>query len=79
MLCSIIQKISEEIECRNGLIQERISCINLLHYACQFVGRSFTFRLVPARIIIQEARQAESGAEKCRKVVRMNPTIERKA
>ncbi|KHJ89598.1 hypothetical protein OESDEN_10574 [Oesophagostomum dentatum] len=62
---------SEESECRSGLIQERISCVNLLNYTCQFVDPTFIFRLVPARITIQEARQAENGAEKCRKVVRL--------
>ncbi|VDO65963.1 unnamed protein product [Heligmosomoides polygyrus] len=62
---------SEESECRGGLVQERISCVNLSNYACQFVDPTFIFRLVPARITIQEARQAEEGAEKCRKVVRL--------
>ncbi|CAI5445379.1 unnamed protein product [Caenorhabditis angaria] len=72
---TLLQKInltkSEEGECRAGLIQERISCVNLLKYACQFVDSSYHFKLVPARITIQEARQAESGAEKCRQVVRI--------
>uniref|UniRef100_A0A0K0D0R1 Secreted protein n=1 Tax=Angiostrongylus cantonensis TaxID=6313 RepID=A0A0K0D0R1_ANGCA len=67
----LIIYFSEESECRSGLVQERISCVNLLHYACQFVNPSFTFRLVPARITVEEARQAETGAEKCRKVVRL--------
>lgn len=71
LLAKISLSKSEESECRSGLVQERISCVNLLHYACQFVHPSFTFRLVPARITIEEARQAESGAEKCRKVVRL--------
>ncbi|CAI2347810.1 unnamed protein product [Caenorhabditis sp. 36 PRJEB53466] len=72
---TLLQKISltksEEGECRAGLIQERISCVNLLKYACQFVDSSYHFKLVPARITIQEARQAESGAEKCRQVIRI--------
>ncbi|UMM23643.1 hypothetical protein L5515_004262 [Caenorhabditis briggsae] len=72
---TLLQKISltksEEGECRAGLIQERISCVNLLKYTCQFVDSSYHFKLVPARITIQEARQAESGAEKCRQVIRI--------
>ncbi|CAB3403596.1 unnamed protein product [Caenorhabditis bovis] len=72
---TLLQKISltksEEGECRAGLIQERISCVNLLKYACQFVDAAYHFKLVPARLTIQEARQAESGAEKCRQVVRI--------
>uniref|UniRef100_A0A1I7X8I8 Ras-GAP domain-containing protein n=1 Tax=Heterorhabditis bacteriophora TaxID=37862 RepID=A0A1I7X8I8_HETBA len=95
LLSKISLSKSEESECRAGLIQERISCVNLLNFACQFVDPSFMFRLVPARITIQvlsrllslfynsiifevqninyfqEARQAENGAEKCRKVVRL--------
>ncbi|ETN69952.1 hypothetical protein NECAME_14984 [Necator americanus] len=71
LLTKISLSKSEESECRSGLIQERISCVNLLNYACQFIDPSFIFRLVPARITIQEARQAENGAEKCRKVVRL--------
>lgn len=47
------KNFSEESECRAGLIQERISCVNLLNYACQFVDKSYVFRLVPARITIQ--------------------------
>lgn len=61
---------SENEECRNGLVQERIACINLLSFTCQFIQRQYTFRLVPARFIIQEARLAEDGAEKCRKASR---------
>ncbi|VDL64401.1 unnamed protein product [Nippostrongylus brasiliensis] len=71
LLTKITLSKSEESECRGGLVQERISCVNLFNYACQFVDSSFVFRLVPARITIQEARQAEVGAEKCRKVVRL--------
>ncbi|PAV57137.1 hypothetical protein WR25_26158 [Diploscapter pachys] len=71
LLSKISLSKSEESECRAGLIQERISCVNLLNYACQFVDKSYVFRLVPARITIQEARNAEAGAEKCRKVVRL--------
>ncbi|CAD5217597.1 unnamed protein product [Bursaphelenchus okinawaensis] len=62
--------LSEEEECRSGLIQEQISCSNVLSYTCQFIQKPYIFRLVPARIIIQEARIAEDGAEKCRKIVR---------
>ncbi|GMS89725.1 hypothetical protein PENTCL1PPCAC_11900 [Pristionchus entomophagus] len=62
---------SEEGECRQGMIQERISCVNLLSFACQFIDPSYQFRLVPARITVNEARQAEAGAEKCRKVVKL--------
>jgi hypothetical protein len=54
-------------ECRAGQIQEQISCLNLFSYACQFVQPAYVFRLVPTRIIVQEARLAEDGAEKCRK------------
>uniref|UniRef100_A0A8R1YUJ9 Uncharacterized protein n=1 Tax=Pristionchus pacificus TaxID=54126 RepID=A0A8R1YUJ9_PRIPA len=72
---NLIHKIqlskSEEGECRQGMIQERISCVNLLSFACQFIDPSYTFRLVPARITVNEARQAEAGAEKCRKVVKL--------
>ncbi|CAJ0596595.1 unnamed protein product [Cylicocyclus nassatus] len=71
LLTKVSLSKSEESECRSGLIQERISCVNLLNYACQFIDPTFVFRLVPARITIQEARQAENGAEKCRKVVRL--------
>ncbi|KIH60288.1 hypothetical protein ANCDUO_09466 [Ancylostoma duodenale] len=53
LLAKISLSKSEESECRTGLIQERISCINLLNYACQFVDPTFIFRLVPARITIQ--------------------------
>lgn len=62
---------SEESECRQGMIQERISCVNLLSFACQFIEPNYTFRLVPAKITVNEARQAEAGAEKCRKVVKL--------
>uniref|UniRef100_A0A7E4W682 IgA FC receptor n=1 Tax=Panagrellus redivivus TaxID=6233 RepID=A0A7E4W682_PANRE len=61
---------SEEKECRSGLIQEQISCYNVQSFSCQFVQPRYVFRLVPTRIIVQEARLAEDGAEKCRKVVR---------
>ncbi|XGW14219.1 hypothetical protein V3C99_000499 [Haemonchus contortus] len=71
LLTKISLSKSEESECRGGLIQERISCVNLFNYSCQFIDKAFIFRLVPARITIQEARQAEAGAEKCRKVVRL--------
>ncbi|CAI4224681.1 unnamed protein product [Auanema sp. JU1783] len=71
LLTKISLSKSEEDECRAGLVQERISCDNLMNYTCQFIAPAYPFRLVPARITIQEARQAESGAEKCRKVVRL--------
>lgn len=61
---------SEEENCRNGLVQEHIACINLMSYICQFIRHEYAFRLVPARVILQEARLAEDGAEKCLKVVR---------
>lgn len=61
---------SEEEECLNGLVQERIACVNLMSFTCQFIKREYSFRLVPARVIMQEARLAEDGAEKCIKVVR---------
>uniref|UniRef100_A0A0R3S6Z4 4Fe-4S ferredoxin n=1 Tax=Elaeophora elaphi TaxID=1147741 RepID=A0A0R3S6Z4_9BILA len=57
--------------CSNGLVQERIACINLLSYTCQFIKHDYTFRLVPARVIIQEARIIEDGAAKCVKVIRL--------
>ncbi|KAM3724139.1 Halomucin [Dirofilaria immitis] len=62
---------SEEEGCNNGLIQERIACVNLLSYTCQFIKRDYTFRLLPARVIIQEARLIEDGAAKCAKVIRL--------
>ncbi|KAI6189188.1 hypothetical protein M3Y98_00435700 [Aphelenchoides besseyi] len=61
---------TEEDECRTGLIQEQIACRNVFSYTCQFIQKEYIFRLVPTRIIIQEARIAEDGAEKCRKIVR---------
>uniref|UniRef100_A0A915PIU9 Uncharacterized protein n=1 Tax=Setaria digitata TaxID=48799 RepID=A0A915PIU9_9BILA len=61
---------SEEEGCSNGLVQERIACVNLLSYTCQFIKRDYTFRLIPARVIIQEARIIEDGAAKCTKVIR---------
>ncbi|VDK27419.1 unnamed protein product [Gongylonema pulchrum] len=61
---------SEEEECRNGLVQERIACVNLMSFTCQFIKREYAFRLVPARVIMQEARLAEDGAEKCATMVR---------
>ncbi|VDM11177.1 unnamed protein product [Wuchereria bancrofti] len=62
---------SEEEECSNGLVQERIACLNLLSYTCQFIKRDYTFRLIPARVIIQEARIIEDGVTKCVKVIRL--------
>ncbi|MCP9258935.1 hypothetical protein DINM_001925 [Dirofilaria immitis] len=32
---------SEEEGCNNGLIQERIACVNLLSYTCQFIKRDY--------------------------------------
>ncbi|KAH7731824.1 CRE-PQN-46 protein [Aphelenchoides avenae] len=61
---------SEAEECRSGLVQEQISCLNVQSYSCQFIQPSYQFRLVPTRIIVQEARLAEDGSDKCRKVVR---------
>lgn len=66
----ILRPFSEEEECRSGLIQEQISCDNVFSYTCQFIQKAYNFRLVPTRLIIQEARFAEDGAEKCRKIVR---------
>ncbi|CAG9531089.1 unnamed protein product, partial [Cercopithifilaria johnstoni] len=63
--------LSEKEGCSNGLVQERIACLNLLSYTCQFIKRDYTFRLVPARVIIQEARIIEDGAAKCAKVTRL--------
>lgn len=61
---------SEAEECRSGLVQEQISCLNVQSYSCQFIQPSYQFRLLPTRIIVQEARLAEDGSDKCRKVVR---------
>ncbi|TKR77958.1 hypothetical protein L596_018843 [Steinernema carpocapsae] len=61
----------EEDECRSGLVQEQIACSNIYSYACQFAQKSFRFRSQPAKTIIQEARLAEDGAEKCRKIVKV--------
>ena len=41
--------------------------MNVYAFSCQFIQPSFPFRLVPTRIIVQEARLAEDGAEKCKK------------
>lgn len=60
----------EAEECRQGLIEEQIACLNVFSYACQFIQPIFKFRLVPTRLIVQEARFAEDGADKCRKIVR---------
>lgn len=62
---------SEEESCTNGLIQERIACINLLSYTCQFISHDYTFRLLPARVIVHEARLVEDGVAKCTKVKRL--------
>ncbi|KAL7075816.1 hypothetical protein ACQ4LE_005067 [Meloidogyne hapla] len=60
---------SDRNECRGGLVQEQIACMNVYAFSCQFIQPSFPFRLVPTRIIVQEARLAEDGAEKCKKFV----------
>lgn len=52
------------------MIEEQISCVNVLSYSCQFVQPSYPFRLIPTRIIVKEAQLTEDGAEKCRKFVR---------
>lgn len=67
----LIPIFREKDECRSGLIQEQISCLNVQSYACQFIERDFHFRLVPARLIVQEARLAEDGAEKCKRIAKM--------
>ncbi|VDM38601.1 unnamed protein product [Toxocara canis] len=71
LLSKIDLSTREEAECRDGLVQERLACFNIVSFTCQFVQEQFVFRLVPARIIIQEVRIAEDGAEKCRKLVRI--------
>uniref|UniRef100_A0A914YRJ9 Uncharacterized protein n=1 Tax=Panagrolaimus superbus TaxID=310955 RepID=A0A914YRJ9_9BILA len=70
-IASLNLPASEENECRVGIVQEQISCYNVQSYSCQFVQPRYNFRLVPTRIIVQEARLAEDGAEKCRKVAKM--------
>uniref|UniRef100_A0AC35TUX7 Uncharacterized protein n=1 Tax=Rhabditophanes sp. KR3021 TaxID=114890 RepID=A0AC35TUX7_9BILA len=62
--------IEKENSCRSGLIQEQIACMNLLSYSCQFVQHTFAFKLAPARLTIQEARQAEAGENQCKEVVK---------
>ncbi|KAI1725266.1 filamentous hemagglutinin [Ditylenchus destructor] len=61
---------TEKDECRAGLVQEQIGCLNVLNYSCQFIQPAYNFRLIPTRLIVQEARFAEDGADKCRKFVR---------
>uniref|UniRef100_A0A1I7ZTH1 SMB domain-containing protein n=1 Tax=Steinernema glaseri TaxID=37863 RepID=A0A1I7ZTH1_9BILA len=76
-----ILKIStqEEDDCRSGLVQEQIACANIRNYVCQFAQKSFRFRSQPAKTIIQEARLAEDGSEKCRKIVKvLKKKIEKK-
>ncbi|KAK0417102.1 hypothetical protein QR680_012835 [Steinernema hermaphroditum] len=77
-----VLKISaiEEEECRSGLVQEQIACANIRNYACQFAQKPFRFRSQPAKTIIQEARLAEDGSEKCRKIVKvLKKKIEQKS
>uniref|UniRef100_A0A0N5BN41 Uncharacterized protein n=1 Tax=Strongyloides papillosus TaxID=174720 RepID=A0A0N5BN41_STREA len=64
-----VSKESEET-CKIGLIQEQIACMNLISYSCQFVQHDYQFKLIAARIVLGEARQAEAGENKCREVVR---------
>ncbi|KAF7639552.1 hypothetical protein Mgra_00000882 [Meloidogyne graminicola] len=69
-------------ECREGLIQEQIACMNVYAFSCQFIQPNFPFRLVPTRIIVQEARLAEDGAEKCKKftaIITVNRNLKRQA
>uniref|UniRef100_A0A0M3INS0 DNA-directed RNA polymerase n=1 Tax=Ascaris lumbricoides TaxID=6252 RepID=A0A0M3INS0_ASCLU len=61
----------EKAECYNGLVEERLACFNLVSFTCQFVQQQYQFRLVPAKIVIHEARIAEDSAQKCRKLVRL--------
>uniref|UniRef100_A0A915PE60 Uncharacterized protein n=1 Tax=Meloidogyne floridensis TaxID=298350 RepID=A0A915PE60_9BILA len=64
-------------ECREGLVQEQIACMNVYAFSCQFIQPSFPFRLVPTRILVQEARLAEDGAEKCKKFVGIQTAVQR--
>lgn len=68
----IFKKIfrNENDECRQGLVEEQIACLNVYSYTCQFIQPIYKFRLVPTRLIVQEARIAEDGADKCHKIVR---------
>jgi len=61
----------EVSDCRDGVVQERIACINLDNYACQFIDADYAFKLLPARLVVQEARQAENGADKCRALIEL--------
>ncbi|VDN52064.1 unnamed protein product [Dracunculus medinensis] len=74
-ISSVIPKIklsySDREDCRNGLVQEKIACINLFSYSCQFIVEKIKFRLVPTRKIIQEIRLIEDGEEKCQKAIRI--------
>uniref|UniRef100_A0A0N4ZQB0 Uncharacterized protein n=1 Tax=Parastrongyloides trichosuri TaxID=131310 RepID=A0A0N4ZQB0_PARTI len=66
-----IKVIQEEEEnCKIGLIQEQIACMNLISYSCQFVQHDYQFKLIAARVVLGEARQAEAGENKCREVVK---------
>nr|CAD2170583.1 unnamed protein product [Meloidogyne enterolobii] len=67
----------DRTECREGLVQEQIACMNVYAFSCQFIQPSFPFRLVPTRIIVQEARLAEDGAEKCKKFVGIQTAVQR--
>ncbi|CEF62631.1 Hypothetical protein SRAE_1000090100 [Strongyloides ratti] len=61
---------NDEESCKIGLIQEQIACMNLISYSCQFVQHDYQFRLIAARTVLGEARQAEAGENKCREVVK---------
>lgn len=60
----------ERMQCMAGLVQEQIACLNVHSYSCQFIQTNYVFRLVPTRIIVQEAKLAEEGAEKCARFVK---------
>uniref|UniRef100_A0A914GXL6 Uncharacterized protein n=1 Tax=Globodera rostochiensis TaxID=31243 RepID=A0A914GXL6_GLORO len=62
---------NEKDECRAGLVEEQIACMNIHSFTCQFVHPTYLFRLLPTRIIVQEGRIAEEGAEKCQKFARL--------
>uniref|UniRef100_A0AAF5D098 Uncharacterized protein n=1 Tax=Strongyloides stercoralis TaxID=6248 RepID=A0AAF5D098_STRER len=62
--------MNDEEGCKVGLIQEQIACINLISYSCQFVQHDYQFKLIAARTVLGEARQAEAGENKCREVVK---------
>uniref|UniRef100_A0A0N5AUN4 Uncharacterized protein n=1 Tax=Syphacia muris TaxID=451379 RepID=A0A0N5AUN4_9BILA len=61
---------SKILECQNALVEEHIACTNLLSFACQFAKPEFQFRLLPAKLIISEARSAKTAAEVCRAITK---------